>query len=94
MSSIKADTTKLERLISELNTSSLSFKNHADQFSDLIAKTDSCWSGEKADEYRTMIASFNKEQFEEMYLALSGFIDKLSNLQSSLESVIESNKGD
>jgi len=94
MSSIKADTNKLEGLISELNTYSLSFKNHTDQFNDLISKTDSCWLGDKANEYRAMVSSFNKEQFEQTYLTLSGFIDKLSNLQSSLESVIESNKGD
>ncbi len=94
MSKIKGDTVRLEKFISDLNSYSLAFKNHADQFNDSILKTESCWHGEKADEYRNLANSFNKIQFETFYLTLSNLIDRLSSLQSSLESTIDSNKGD
>jgi uncharacterized protein YukE len=94
MSLIKADTKNFEELLSDFNKYSIDFKTHADQFNDLILKTQSCWVGDKANEYRDRANSFNKAEFENFYLILSNFIDRLSSIQTGLESVIESNKGD
>ena len=91
---IKTDTNKLEKFVSDLNSYALSFKNHADMFNDLILKSDYCWLGSKADEYRNLANSLNKDEFEKFYLSLSSLVEKLSNLQTGLESVINSNKGD
>ncbi len=92
MSTINADTIKLEKFISDLNDCSLNFKNHAEVFNDQILKTETCWSGKAADEYRGLADSFYKEQFEQFYLMLSSLVDTLSNVQRNLESVIDSNK--
>ncbi len=94
MSKIVIDAGKFEKLISDLNSYSLSFKNHADQLNDLILKTDTCWVGSKANEYRTLANSFNTTEFENFYLLLSSFIERLSSMQTELTSVVEANRGD
>ncbi len=94
MSVINTDTNKLEKFISDLNTYALSLKNHADLFNDLILKTDTCWLCDKGEEYRTKANTLNKAEFEKFYLSLSNLVDRLSNMQTSLESVINANKGD
>ncbi|MBQ6285221.1 MAG: hypothetical protein IJK67_02790 [Bacilli bacterium] len=94
MSVIKANTIKLNNLISDLNSCSLSFKDHIDQFNDLILKTDGCWSGKAADEYRNKANAFNTAEFQNFYLSLSSFISMLSDIENELERVINSNKGD
>ena len=94
MSRIKADTTKLEKLISDLNSYSLNFKNHVDHFNDLLLKTESCWQGDVANEYRSLANAFNKTENEAFYLTLSNLIERLSILKTELDAVINSNKGD
>ena len=94
MSVIKADTIKFNNLISDLNRCSLNFKDNTEQFNDLILSTDTCWSGEAADEYRSKANAFNAAEFQNFYLSLSNFIGMLSDVKDELERVINSNKGD